>query len=42
MVTNPAERAMKEVLERNGIPLDLILRKMDMYNKCREMDDHEP
>lgn len=42
MVSNPAEQAMKEVLERYEIELDLIVRKMDMYNKCREMDAHEP
>jgi sulfhydrogenase subunit delta len=42
MVSNPAEHAMKEVLERYEIPLDLIVRKMDMYNKCREMNEHEP
>lgn len=42
MVSNPAEQAMKEVLARHQIPLDLIVRKMDMYNTCREMDEHEP
>jgi sulfhydrogenase subunit delta len=41
MVSNPAEHAMREVLDRYRIPLDLIVRKMDMYNKCREMDEDE-
>ncbi len=40
MVSNPAENAMKQVIEMYRIPLDLIIRKMDMYNKCREIDEH--
>jgi sulfhydrogenase subunit delta len=39
MVSNPAENAMKQVIEMYKIPMDLIMRKMDMYNKCREIDE---
>lgn len=42
MVSNPAEHAMQEVLKRHEIPLDLIVRKMNMYNNCREMNEYEP
>lgn len=42
MVSNPAENAMKQVIEMYRIPMDLIVRKMDMYNKCRELDEYEP
>jgi coenzyme F420-reducing hydrogenase gamma subunit len=41
MVTNPAENAMKEVIEMYRIPLDLVMKKMDMYNTCRELDEDE-
>ena len=40
MVSNPAENAMKQVLELYKIPVGLIIEKMDMYNKCREIKDH--
>ena len=39
MVSNPAEKAAKDVLEKYKVPLKLVVNKMDMYNKCRE-DDH--
>jgi coenzyme F420-reducing hydrogenase gamma subunit len=41
MVTNPAENAMKDVIEMYHIPLDMVMKKMDMYNKCRELDEDE-
>ena len=40
MVSNPAQNAMRSVLEMYGIPLEFIVRKMDMYNTCRELDEH--
>jgi len=36
MVSNPNEKGTMAVIEKYGIPLELIVRKMDMYNKCRE------
>ncbi|MDQ7821460.1 MAG: cytochrome B [Candidatus Eremiobacteraeota bacterium] len=41
MVTNPNKDGAKEVLERYKIPMDWVLNKMDMYNKCRELETHE-
>jgi hypothetical protein len=41
MVTNPAENAMKDVIEMYHISLDLVMKKMDMYNKCRELDEED-
>ncbi len=41
MVTNPNQNAFKEVLETYEIPLEFIIKKVDMYNKCREKDRHE-
>jgi sulfhydrogenase subunit delta len=41
MVTNPAENAAKDVLAKYQIPMDLILNKMNMYNKCRELNHSE-
>lgn len=38
MVTNPAENGAKDVIARYNIPMDLIVKKMYMYNKCREFD----
>ena len=37
MVSNPNEKGALNVLERYKIPMDLILNKMNMYNKCREL-----
>jgi len=36
MVSNPNEKGMKDVLTRYNVPLDQIMNKMGMYNKCRE------
>ena len=37
MVSNPNEKGQKDVLAKYKIPLDMILNKMNMYNKCREL-----
>jgi sulfhydrogenase subunit delta len=37
MVSNPNEKGAQDVLAKYGIPMDLILNKMNMYNKCREL-----
>lgn len=41
MVSNPAETGAKEVIKKYNIPMDLIANKMNMYNKCREIDLRE-
>lgn len=41
MVSNPNRNGAKDVLERYKIPLDWIENKMNMYNKCRELEKHE-
>jgi sulfhydrogenase subunit delta len=37
MVSNPNEKGAQDVLSKYKIPMDLILNKMNMYNKCREL-----
>ncbi len=37
MVSNPNEKGARDVIAKYGIPVDLILNKMNMYNKCREL-----
>lgn len=37
LVSNPNEKGAKEVLLRYEIPIELILNKMKMYNKCKEL-----
>jgi len=37
MVSNPNEKGAQDVIARYNIPMDLILNKMNMYNKCREL-----
>jgi hypothetical protein len=37
MVSNPNEKGAQDVLAKYSIPMDLILNKMNMYNKCREL-----
>lgn len=37
MVSNPNEKGAQDVLAKFSIPMDLILNKMNMYNKCREL-----
>ena len=41
MVTNPNEKAAKDVLDKYKISMDLVLNKMNMYNKCRESNKNE-
>jgi coenzyme F420-reducing hydrogenase gamma subunit len=38
MVENPNVNGAQEVLKKYNIPMDLIMNKMNMYNKCREND----
>ncbi len=37
MVSNPNVKGSQDVLSKYGIPIDLISKKMNMYNKCREL-----
>jgi sulfhydrogenase subunit delta len=37
MVTNPNEKGAQDVIAKYKIPVELILNKMNMYNKCREL-----
>jgi len=37
MVSNPNEKGAQDVLAKYSIPIDLVLNKMNMYNKCREL-----
>jgi len=39
MVTNPNENGAQDVIARYNIQMELILNKMNMYNKCRELDN---
>jgi sulfhydrogenase subunit delta len=39
-VTNPNEHSAKDILTKYNIPMDLILNKFNMYNKCREQDQN--
>ncbi len=41
MVSNPNKDGFRDVLDSYDISLDLIIKKMDMYNKCRENDRNE-
>jgi sulfhydrogenase subunit delta len=36
MVSNPNEKGAQEVLRKYRIPVDLVIKKMGMYNECRE------
>ncbi len=37
MVTNPNEKGAQDVIAKYNIPVELVLNKMTMYNKCREL-----
>lgn len=37
MVSNPNGKGAQDVLAKYKIPMELILNKMNMYNKCREL-----
>jgi coenzyme F420-reducing hydrogenase gamma subunit len=41
MASNPNEKSAKDVIARHNINMDLIINKMDMYNKCREISREE-
>ncbi|MFH1387528.1 MAG: cytochrome B [bacterium] len=41
MVTNPNENGAKDVIAQYKVPMELIVNKMNMYNKCREQDKRE-
>ncbi|MBU1077950.1 MAG: cytochrome B [Spirochaetes bacterium] len=41
VVTNPQEQAQNDIMVKYKISLDLMLNKMNMYNKCREIDKDE-
>ena len=36
LVSNPNEKGMLQVLTAHGIGLEHVVRKMEMYNRCRE------
>lgn len=38
MVSNPNENGAKDVIKKYNISMDLVMNKMNMYNKCREND----
>ena len=38
MVSNPNENGAIDVMKQYDINMDLIMNKMNMYNKCRELD----
>lgn len=38
MVSNPNEKGAKDVIAKYKVPMELVLNKMNMYNKCRELD----
>ena len=40
IVSDPNEKGVHDVLSKNNITPDLILNKMNMYNKCREIDQN--
>lgn len=37
MVSNPNEKGAKDVIARHNVQLEMVLNKMNMYNKCREL-----
>jgi coenzyme F420-reducing hydrogenase gamma subunit len=37
VVSNPNEKGAQDVIAKYKIPMNLILNKMNMYNKCREL-----
>jgi sulfhydrogenase subunit delta len=41
MLSNPNEKGAKDVLAKYNVPMEFILGKMNMYNKCRELDKNE-
>jgi len=41
MLSNPNEKGAHEVLAKHHVPVDLVIKKMNMYNECRELDKNE-
>ncbi len=41
ILSNPNEKGAKDVIAKYNIPMDLVINKMDMYNKCRELGENE-
>jgi coenzyme F420-reducing hydrogenase gamma subunit len=41
MVSNPNEKGAREVLSKYNISMEMIVNKMNMYNKCRELGQDE-
>lgn len=41
MISNPNEKSAKDVLTKYNIPIDFITNKMNLYNKCRELNKNE-
>ena len=39
MVSNPAEKGQKDVLQKYNIPLDWIVNKIEMYNKATQLEE---
>ena len=39
LVSNPNEKGMLQVLTSHGITLEHVVKKMEMYNRCREEGD---
>ncbi len=37
MVSNPNEKSAQDILAKYNIPVEFIMNKMNMYNKCREI-----
>jgi sulfhydrogenase subunit delta len=41
MVSNPNENGAIDVIKRHNVDMDMVLNKMNMYNKCRENNSNE-
>jgi len=41
MVSNPNENGAIDVIKKYNIDIELIMNKMNMYNKCRELDKND-
>ena len=38
MVSNPAKQGQMDILDKYDIPLELVVNKIDMYNKAKELE----
>ncbi|MCE5311820.1 MAG: hypothetical protein LLF86_01565 [Nitrospiraceae bacterium] len=41
ILSNPNESGAKDVIAKYSIPMDMVMNKMNMYNKCRELGENE-